>query len=50
MGLAIWPLLMMAALFILVPSLQSQTSILILPSGALAIGLAWLKFRKEHKA
>ena len=50
MGLAIWPLLMMAALFILVPSLQSQTSILILPSGALAIGLAWLKFRKERKA
>ena len=50
MGLAIWPLLMMAALFILVPSLQSQTSILILPSGALAIGLAWLNFRKEHKA
>ena len=50
MGLAIWPLLIMAALFILVPSLQSQTSILILPSGALAIGLAWLKFRKERKA
>ncbi|MBP3719945.1 MAG: hypothetical protein J6J41_01305 [Clostridia bacterium] len=50
MGLAIWPLLMMAALFILVPSLQSQTSILILPSGALAIGLAWMKFRKERKA
>ncbi len=50
MGLAIWPLLMMAALFILVPSLQSQTSILILPSGALAIGLSWMKFRKERKA
>ena len=50
MGLAIWPLLIMAALFILVPSLQSQTSILILPSGALAIGLAWMKFRKERKA
>ena len=50
MGLAIWPLLMMAALFILVPSLQSQTSILILPSGALAILLAWLKHRKDKKA
>ncbi len=47
MKLAIWPLLMMSALFILVPSLQSQTSILIIPSGALAILLAWLKFRKE---
>ena len=49
LGLAVWPLLMMSALFILVPSLQSQTSILILPSGALAILLAWLKFRKEKK-
>ena len=49
-GLAIWPLLMMSALFILVPSLQSQTSILIIPSGALAILLAWLKYRKEKKA
>ena len=48
--LAVWPLLMMSALFILVPALQSQTSILILPSGALAIGLAWLKYRKERKA
>lgn len=49
MKLALWPLLMMSALFILVPSLQSQTSILILPSGALAILLAWLKFRKGQK-
>ena len=48
--LAVWPLLMMSALFILAPALQSQTSILILPSGALAIALAWLKFRKEKKA
>lgn len=49
LALAVWPLLMMSALFILVPSLQSQTSILILPSGALAILLAWLRFRKEKK-
>ena len=48
--LAVWPLLMMSALFIFVPSLQSQTSILILPSGALAILLAWLKFKKGEKA
>ena len=48
--LAVWPLLMMAALFIAVPSLQSQTSILIIPSGALAILLAWLKFRREREA
>ena len=50
MGLAIWPLLLMSALFILVPSLQSQTSILIIPSGALAILLAWLKAKKGRKA
>ena len=50
LGLAVWPLLMMSALFILVPSLQSQTSILIIPSGALAILLAWLKYRKDRKA
>ena len=47
--LAVWPLLMMSALFVLVPALQSQTSIMILPSGLLAILLAWLKFRKERK-
>ena len=49
MKLAVWPLLMMSALFILMPSLQSQTSILILPSGALAILLAWLKHRKDKE-
>ncbi len=50
MGLAVWPLLVMSLVFILLPSLQSQTSILILPGGALAIALAWLRFRKERKA
>ena len=50
LGLAVWPLVMMSLLFILVPALQSQTSILIIPSGALAILLAWLKYRKEKKA
>ena len=47
--LAVWPLLLMSAVFILLPSLQSQTSILIIPAGALAILLSWLKFRKETK-
>ena len=45
--LAVWPLLMMSLLFILVPSLGSQTSILILPSGALSILLAWLQMKRE---
>ena len=48
--LALWPLLLMSALFILVPSLRSQTSIMILPSGALAILLAWFGWKKERAA
>ncbi len=48
--LAVWPLLLMSALFIFVPALQSQTSILILPSGALAIFLAWRQMKKEARA
>ncbi len=47
--LAVWPLLLMSAVFILLPSLQSQTSILIIPGGGLAILLAYLKYRKEKK-
>ena len=49
-SLAILPLLLMTLLFVLVPSLQSQTSIMILPSGALTILLAWLRYRKGQKA
>ena len=37
----------MSLLFIFVPSLISQTSIMILPAGAITIGLAWLIFRKH---
>ena len=45
--LSLAPLLLMSALFIFVPSLISQTSIMIMPSGALTILLAWLIFRKK---
>lgn len=45
--LAIVPLLAMSVLFVLVPSLAGSASLMILPAGALSIGLAWLKFRKE---
>ena len=48
--LAVWPLALMSLVFILLPALQSQTSILILPGGALAILLAWLRYRKETAA
>lgn len=48
--LALVPLAVMSVLFILLPSLTSSTSFMIIPSGALAIGLAYLKFRKGAKA
>lgn len=47
--LAMIPLTVMTVLFVLVPSLTSSTSFMIIPSGALAILLAWLKYRKEMK-
>ena len=47
--LALVPLCCMSLLFMLVPSLTSSTSFMIIPSGALAIGLSWLKYRKGAK-
>ena len=47
--LAMIPLAVMIILFTLVPSLTSSTSFMISPSGALAILLAWLKYRRETK-
>ena len=50
LDIAALPLLVMSLLFILVPALTSSTSFMILPSGALAIALAWLKFKKTGGA
>ena len=47
--LAMIPLTVMILLFTMVPSLTSSTSFMIIPGGALAILLAWLKYRKETK-
>ncbi len=47
--IAALPLVLMSLLFILVPSLTGSTSFMIIPSGALAIALAYYFFRKEHK-
>ena len=44
------PLLIMSLLFILVPSLTGSTSFMIIPSGAIAIGLAYLFYRKSGRA
>ena len=47
--LALVPLLAMTVLFVLVPSLTNSTSFMIIPSGALAIGLSYLAYRKGQK-
>ena len=44
---ALVPLVVMALLFVLVPSLLSSTSFMIMPSGALAIGIAWFLYKKK---
>lgn len=46
MKIAVLPLLVMALLFILVPSLTGSTSFMVLPSGAIAIGVAFLLYKK----
>ena len=46
MKIAIAPLVVMSLLFILVPSLTGSTSFMIIPSGAMAIGITWLLYRK----
>ena len=39
----------MSFLFLFVPSLIGSTSMMVIPSGALAIGLAYLSFRRQRK-
>ncbi|MBP5224017.1 MAG: hypothetical protein J6Z38_00320, partial [Lachnospiraceae bacterium] len=39
----------MTLLFVFVPSLIGSTSMMVIPSGALAIGLAYLRFKKNKK-
>ena len=47
--LAAVPLIVMSLLFMLAPGLTGSTSMMIIPSGALAIGLAWMEYRKHQK-
>lgn len=44
--IAVLPLALMTSLYILVPALISQTSLMLLPSGALALGVGFLLFKK----
>ena len=46
---AIAPLVMMSVLFMLVPSLTGSTSFMIVPSGALATGIACALYRKQNQ-
>ena len=41
------PLLVMSLLCIFVPSMISQTSVLLIPSGALALGIGFILFKKN---
>ncbi len=50
MKVAIAPLLVMSVLFILAPSLTGSTSFMIIPSGAIAIGIAYFFYKKQQKA
>ena len=43
------PLVLMSLLFLLVPSLIGSTSFMIIPSGGLAIGIAFLFYRQKAK-
>ena len=49
MRVAIFPFIFMTLLFALLPSLTSATSFMIIPSGAIAIGLAYFFFKKDSK-
>lgn len=46
--IALIPLALMSLLFIFVPGLISSTSFMILPSGAIAIGIAFLLYRRKN--
>ena len=47
MKIALAPLIVMSVLFILVPALTGSTSFMIIPSGALAIGIAYFFYKKQ---
>lgn len=49
MHIAVLPLILMSLLFILIPSLTGSTSFMIIPSGAVAILIAYLFFKKSNK-
>ena len=49
MKIALAPLIVMSVLFILVPALTGSTSFMIIPSGAMAIGIAYFFYKKQTR-
>ncbi len=49
MNIAVYPLVIMSVLFILVPALTSQNSMMILPSGLIAIFVAYRIYKKKNE-
>ena len=49
MKIAVFPLVIMSVLFVFVPGLIGSTSFMIVPSGAIAIGVAFLFYKKDRK-
>lgn len=49
MRIALTPLVVMSALFVFVPSLIGSTSFMIIPSGAIAIAIAYYFYKKNGK-
>ena len=50
MKIAVFPLVAMSVLFVLVPSLTWSTSFMLIPSGAIAIGVAYYYHKKKGAA
>ncbi len=49
MKIAVTPIVLMSVLFVLVPSLIGSTSFMIIPSGGIAIAIAWFFYKKSKK-
>lgn len=49
MKIALVPLVVMSLLFVFVPALVSSTSFMIIPSGAIAIGIAYYFYKRGGK-
>lgn len=49
LNIALPPLILISLMFCIAPTLSSATSFMIIPCGALAIGLSWMKYRRASK-